>query len=134
MTELFNMANSRIYRPSDQYSSQHHSTEPPVYAPLPPAPRQLPYPVVIPQRRPGSKERGFVEAYAPCLAQYGIDEPTFHEFIKSCNKAVEGVPALAAVQVVSFGVSMAPELIIMGVATAVGVGASMANKQAIKYK
>lgn len=43
--------------------------------------------MVIPQRRPGSKTRGFLRAYAPVLADYEIDQETFATFLKSFHKA-----------------------------------------------
>jgi hypothetical protein len=43
---------------------------------------QIPGPVVIPQRRPGSKFRGFVRAYAPELADCGISQDMFLEFLE----------------------------------------------------
>ena len=48
---------------------------------------QLPCPVIIPQRRPRTKSRGFVRAYAPVLADCGIDQDTFLEFLKTFHKA-----------------------------------------------
>ena len=48
---------------------------------------QLPCPVIIPQRRPGTKSRGFVRAYAPVLADCGIDQDTFLQFLKTFHKA-----------------------------------------------
>ena len=48
---------------------------------------QLPCPVIIPQRRPRTKSRGFVRAYAPVLADSGIDQDTFLEFLKTFHKA-----------------------------------------------
>ena len=47
----------------------------------------LTYPVVIPQRRPGTKNRGFLRAYAPVLGDHDIDEQTFLTFLKSFHKA-----------------------------------------------
>ena len=44
-------------------------------------------PIVIPQRRPGSKTRGFIRAYAPVLSEYDIDQETFLIFLKSFHKA-----------------------------------------------
>ena len=44
--------------------------------------KRLKYPVIIPQRRPGSKIRGFVRAYAPVLADHDIDQETFLGFLK----------------------------------------------------
>lgn len=43
---------------------------------------QIPGPVVIAQRRPGSKFRGFVRAYAPELADCGIGQDMFLEFLE----------------------------------------------------
>lgn len=48
---------------------------------------RLPCPVIIPQRRPRTKGRGFVRAYAPVLADCGIDQDTFLEFLKTFHKA-----------------------------------------------
>ena len=50
-------------------------------------PGRLPCPVVIPQRRPRTKSRGFVKAYAPVLADCDIDQDTFLEFLKTFQKA-----------------------------------------------
>ncbi|CAI7598408.1 unnamed protein product [Penicillium pancosmium] len=44
--------------------------------------RQIPGPVVIPQRRPGSKFRGFVRAYAPELTDCCISQDMFLEFLE----------------------------------------------------
>ncbi len=44
-------------------------------------------PIVIPQRRPGSKTRGFVRAYAPVLVDHDIDQETFLTFLRSFHKA-----------------------------------------------
>ena len=48
---------------------------------------RLPCPVIIPQRRPKDKSRGFVRAYAPVLLDCGIDQATFLDFLKSFHKA-----------------------------------------------
>ncbi|KIW23398.1 uncharacterized protein PV07_11599 [Cladophialophora immunda] len=82
------------------------------------APR-LPYPVVIPQRRPGNKQRGFVEAYAPALGQYDIDQDTFLEFIRAMNKAIKQNAWLAAIQLAAVGASFVPNGIAAGVSLAV---------------
>ncbi|KAE8356193.1 hypothetical protein BDV28DRAFT_165375 [Aspergillus coremiiformis] len=94
----------------------------------------LSVPVVIPQQRPGSRERGFIAAYAPSLEACGIDRTTLLRFLDECNTAMQGNKFLAGVQVVSFGVALTPELIVMGVATAVQAGAHIANKGHVRYK
>ena len=44
-------------------------------------------PVIIPQRRPHNKARGFVRAYAPALEDAGIDQDTWMEFLKIFHKS-----------------------------------------------
>lgn len=57
-------------------------------APSVPTPkRPLPCPVILPQRRPHKKYRGFVHAYAPVLGNAGIDQDTFMEFLTVFHKA-----------------------------------------------
>jgi hypothetical protein len=54
----------------------------------PPQPvRRIPCPVIIPQRRPRQKERGFVRAYAPVLADCGISQDVFLMFLKDWYQA-----------------------------------------------
>ena len=58
--------------------------------PLPASPRkhgQLPCPVILPQRRPQTKSRGFVRAYAPVLEECGIDQAAFLEFLKAMHSS-----------------------------------------------
>ena len=50
--------------------------------------RPLPCPVILPQRRPKDKARGFVRAYAPVLGEYaGIDQKTFLDFLEDFHKS-----------------------------------------------
>lgn len=55
--------------------------------PPPAQPQRLPCPVIIPQRRPGAKKRGFVRAYAPVLADCGISQDVFLKFISDFHKS-----------------------------------------------
>lgn len=54
----------------------------------------LPYPVVLPQRRPRTRARGFVRAYAPDLDAFGIDQDAFLDFIDRANESCRGCEAL----------------------------------------
>ena len=48
----------------------------------------LPYPVILPQRQPKDRRRGFVRAYAPLLGECkGIDQDTFMRFLKDFDMA-----------------------------------------------
>lgn len=44
-------------------------------------------PVIIPQRRPGVRVRGFVRAYAPDLQVCGINQDTFMDFLVTFTRA-----------------------------------------------
>lgn len=55
--------------------------------PPPQSLRQIPCPVILPQRRPGQKDRGFVRAYAPVLADCGISQDVFLRFLADWEKS-----------------------------------------------
>ncbi|KAJ9607130.1 hypothetical protein H2200_008202 [Cladophialophora chaetospira] len=103
------------------------SHPPPPAAALPPrtSDGHLPYPVVIPQRRPGNKSRGFVEAYAPVLEQFGIQQDEFTSFIRAANKAVRASKLLTASQLAAVGTSFVPNSIALGASVAVQVVAGV---------
>ncbi|KAK8005952.1 hypothetical protein PG991_012249 [Apiospora marii] len=69
----------------------------------------LALPVVITQRRPGSRTRGFVRAYSPLLADAGIDQPTFLDFLDDLNKSVEPSPWIQTINLASFAGNAVPE-------------------------
>src|SRR5208282_2395036 len=48
---------------------------------------KLPLPVILPQRRPKDRARGFIRAYAPDLATCGIDQDMFLDFLNTFNEA-----------------------------------------------
>ena len=50
---------------------------------------RLPCPVILPQRRPRAKARGFVRAYAPVLEGCGINQDAFLVFLNTFDKASE---------------------------------------------
>lgn len=88
---------------------------------------RLPNPVIIPQRRPGSKARGWTRAYAPDLEPLGIDQDTFMKFLESWDKSAQGSPWFKAVSLTAGIVGMAiPGPIVMGVTTAVSIAAQYA--------
>ncbi|KAJ5280375.1 hypothetical protein N7478_005747 [Penicillium angulare] len=65
-----------------------------IVEPAPSQIRRLPCAVIIPQRRPGKKDRGFCRAYAPILAESGIDQDTFLQFIQSFDVASKANPLI----------------------------------------
>ncbi|KAJ6000789.1 hypothetical protein N7481_001198 [Penicillium waksmanii] len=99
-----------------------------------PSYKRIACPVVIPQRRPGNKERGFMKAYAPMLSQYDISQEHFYDFINALNKAVQASKVIAAVQVAAFGASFVPNQISLGVTAAVQIVSAVAAKAQIRWK
>ena len=66
-------------------------------------------PVIIPQRRPGARDRGFIHAYAPDLAEKGISREVFLSFIQNFHAASQASPLLNVVFVSAGAASMVPE-------------------------
>ncbi|KAL4746504.1 hypothetical protein BDW72DRAFT_197632 [Aspergillus terricola var. indicus] len=89
------------------------------------APR-LPYPVILPQRRPKNNKRGFIRAYAPVLADFGIDQETFLNFLETSNKACQATPWLYALNLASVGTIWLPSAIAFVVSTVIQVGTEAA--------
>ncbi|GAB7356917.1 hypothetical protein MBLNU459_g7769t1 [Dothideomycetes sp. NU459] len=52
----------------------------------------LSMPVVLPQRRPESRNRGFVRAYSPVLAEAGINQASWFKFLDGFDKAISQNP------------------------------------------
>lgn len=103
------------------------SHPPPAYADSVQVGGKLPCPVIIPQRRPRDKKRGFVRAYAPVLEDCGIDQATFLEFLKTFHTASKSSPWLQVVNIAAAGAGLAPSAIAMGVSIAIqfAVGVAM---------
>jgi hypothetical protein len=105
------------------------SHPPPAYTPGSSMIRKgrLPCPVILPQRRPRDKKRGFVRAYAPVLEDCGIDQTTFLDFLKTFHASCKEDPWLNAVNVAAAAAGFVPNPIAMGVSIAVqfAVGVAM---------
>jgi hypothetical protein len=84
---------------------------------------KLPYPIIIPQRRPGNKKRGFARAYAPDLEAFGIDEETFCRFLNNFDESSKASPWLNALFVSAGIVGLVPGVTTMAVAISVQVAA-----------
>ncbi|KAJ5198549.1 uncharacterized protein N7498_007666 [Penicillium cinerascens] len=102
--------------------------------PVAPSYGQIPCPVVVPQRRPGNKERGFMKAYAPILSQCDISQEHFHDFINTLNKAIQASKWIVAVQIAALGASFVPNQISMGATAAVQIVSAVAAKAQIRWK
>jgi hypothetical protein len=81
----------------------------------------LELPVVLVQRRPKKRARGFVRAYAPDLASVGIGQETFLDFIDTLNKVLEPSPWLYAINLAGFAEHASPEPAMMLLGIGVGI-------------
>ncbi|PQE07702.1 FAD binding domain protein [Rutstroemia sp. NJR-2017a BVV2] len=88
---------------------------------------KLPCPVILPQRRPKDKKRGFIRAYAPLLQDCGIDQATFLEFLETFYQSSKSSPWLNVINAAAGIVGFVPGPITMGVsiATQFAVGVAM---------
>lgn len=77
--------------------------------PAPTPMRRIPCPVIIPQRRPRTKARGFVRAYAPVLNDCGINQDVFLRFLKGWYLASKASPWIDVVYVAAGIVGFVPE-------------------------
>ncbi|KAK8123139.1 hypothetical protein PG984_011809 [Apiospora sp. TS-2023a] len=85
------------------------------------SPGRLSHVVIIPQRRPKTRERGFIRAYAPDLHHCGIDQATFLSFIDGLNAAVSAHPILSAFNLAGAAAGWVPAAV-TPIAGAVGLG------------
>lgn len=101
---------------------------------FPPPPRstsQLRCPVIIPQRRPGASGRGFIRAYAPDLAEFGIPKEAFLSFLKVQQEASKASPLLNVVYVGAGIVGCVPHgaAMITSVVVSIAVGACIKHQE-----
>lgn len=106
-----------------------------VLSKFPPPPRSLPQlrcPVIIPQRRPGASGRGFIRAYAPDLAEFGIPQDAFLSFLKVQQEASKASPLLNVVYVGAGIIGFVPHgaAMITSVVVSVAVGACIKHQEA----
>ena len=92
----------------------------PSYTPSADAPPPtLPAPVLLPQRRPKNRKRGFIRAYAPCLNDFGIDQAMFLEFLDTADKSCAASPWLNTINLASIGTMFLPSATAIAVSVAI---------------
>ena len=72
---------------------------------------KLSLPVILPQRRPKDRSRGFIRAYAPVLENCGIDQATWLAFLDTFQKSSAANPWLNAINLASIGTFFMPDII-----------------------
>ncbi|KAL4899607.1 hypothetical protein BDW74DRAFT_163221 [Aspergillus multicolor] len=113
--------------PADEHDHELvHWTPPPPPEYSPATRPKLPYPVILPQRRPKNNKRGFIRAYAPILSDFAIDQATFLSFLETSNKACQATPWLYALNLASIGTLWLPGAISFAVSTLIQIGTEAA--------
>ncbi|KAE9379547.1 hypothetical protein N431DRAFT_303924, partial [Stipitochalara longipes BDJ] len=85
---------------------------------------KLALPVVLPQRRPKDRSRGFIRAYAPVLMTCGINQAMFLDFLETFNLASQASPWINAINLAGFAFMALPA----GISQAAGLALMMAVK------
>ncbi|KAJ5266481.1 hypothetical protein N7478_009289 [Penicillium angulare] len=79
---------------------------------------RLPAPVLLPQRRPKNRDRGFVRAYAPDLDPCGVDQKMFIDFLNTAEKGCRAHRWLQAINLAAIAGHAIPSAfsIVVGIA------------------
>lgn len=88
----------------DTFLSRH---PPPPYTEQSTSRPTLSMPVMLPQKRPGASQRGFIRAYAPILEEVSIDQNAWLDFLTGLDKSISNNSYLQAVNVAIMGLQIA---------------------------
>ena len=101
---------------------------PPQYGDLAAVPRLLALPVILPQRRPKGRSRGFIRAYAPVLADCGIDQAMFLDFLETFNQATEASPWINAINLAGIAGFFVSPAISIAITVAIQIAMKVATE------
>lgn len=103
-------------QPPSEYTETHHVSQ------------RIPFPVVLPQRRPNNHSGGFIRAYASVLVNRGIDHAMFLHFLEYFDKSTRASPCLNAVNLAGTAFGFLPP----GTSTALEVATAIAVEAGIE--
>ncbi|THX17656.1 hypothetical protein D6D17_02433 [Aureobasidium pullulans] len=95
---------------------------------------KLPFPIIIPQRRPKDRSRGMVRAYPLILEQRGIDQAMFIDFIETFNKSTQATKWIAALNLASIGTMWLPTVTGLLVSMAITAATTAAMEVQGRYR
>ncbi|KAL8991808.1 MAG: hypothetical protein Q9169_007632 [Polycauliona sp. 2 TL-2023] len=103
-------------------------------SPRPSTAERLPFPVIIPQRRPKTKSRGFIRAYAPVLESKDLSQGMFLGFLKDFHTAAQASPIFNVVMIATAIAGAYPDpLVALGI-QAVQVAAGVGQEVQERYR
>ena len=91
--------------------------------------QRLPRPVILPQRRPKDRTRGFIRAYAPELEIKGINQTMFLDFLQTFERASEASPWINTINLAAIATTFIPDGFAVGLA--VGLALQMSVRVAM---
>lgn len=106
----------------------------PFHPASPSTPSPIDLPIVIPQRRPKNRGRGFVRAYSPVLASAGIEQPEFLDFVDSFNRALVPSEWIQAIELIGWAGTAAPEPIAILLDQALEMAVEAATEAQSRYR
>ncbi|CAD0094261.1 unnamed protein product [Aureobasidium vineae] len=95
---------------------------------------KLPFPIIIPQRRPKDRSRGIVRAYPPILSSRNISQTTFLDFLETFNKSTQASKWIAALNLASIGTIWLPTVTSILVSMAITAATTAAMEVQGRYK
>lgn len=91
--------------------------------------------VIIPQKRPGTRTRGYVQAYAPILGtNKGIDQDVFLNFLSDLDESSKSSAVFDVINLACFAAGMIPSEIAAAVTFAVGTVNQTAQEIQVRYR
>ena len=94
----------------------------------------MPFSVILPQRRPRTKSRGFVRAYASVLEETGLDQQSFLAFLKDLHTHSQASPIFDVVIIATAIVGAYTDPIIGAAVQAVQVAAAIGQEIQERYR
>lgn len=95
---------------------------------------RLSLPVILPQRRPKNRTRGFIRAYAPELHKCGIDQAMFIDFLETFNKATLASPWLDAINLASLAFVTLPTAVSQAASIAIAIAVEVAKTMQSRHR
>ena len=95
---------------------------------------KLELPVVLPQRRPKDRNRGFIRAYAPVLESCDIDQATWLSFLGVLQKSSAADPWINAINFAAIGTMFMPHAVGWAVSLAIQEAAKLTMEFQSRYR
>jgi hypothetical protein len=115
--------------PAYSYSFPNHDSTTAIQPQITP----LPLPIIVPQRRPSTRSRGFLPVYSPDLfAHKRITQDDFISFLADLNSSSQSSSGLRAINIAAMAAGFVPSAI--AIATSLSIQIAVRNAMKIQVK